>query len=228
MINLSTIAQSYTSDPALSSSYTYTTTTADPAAAAAAGGVMLVTFLLMLPLFIVMLIAMWKIFVKAGRPGWQAIVPIYSSWVLFEIAGYPGWWALLSLVPAVNLFPAVMMIVACYKIAKLFGKSDGFAIAGIFFPYITFPILAFGSAQFQGASTNAGYQGPQAPQAPQSPYQPQPQYVNSQPAPQMAGQGYQPISPSPQTPVSYGPDTQGAPANEPGNQSFTPPTNPLV
>lgn len=225
MINLSTVAQSYTSDPALSSNYTYTTTSADPAAAAAAGGIMLITFLVMLPLIVVTIIAMWKIFVKAGRPGWQSIVPIYSSWVLFEIVGYPGWWALLSLVPVVSIFPAIIMIIAYYKIAKLFGKSDGFAVASIFFPFVTFPMLAFGNAQFQGANSSAGGQGPQAPQAP---YQQQPRFVNNQPSPQMAGPSYQPAPPSAQKPVSYGANPQGAPANESDSQSFIPPTNPLV
>jgi hypothetical protein len=46
----------------------------------------------------------WKIFEKAGRPGWEAIIPLYSAYILLKIVGKPGWWLLLYLIPFVILY----------------------------------------------------------------------------------------------------------------------------
>lgn len=96
---------------------------------------------------LVMIIAMWKLFSKAGRPGWAAIVPIYNIIVMIDIAGLEWWYLLLLLVPIAN-------IVAIFKIyigvAENFGKSTGFGVAMIFFGIICMPILAFGSAEYVG------------------------------------------------------------------------------
>lgn len=102
------------------------------------------TLVIVILLFI---IPVWKIFKKLGRPGWAAIIPIYNTWVLFEIVGYPGWWALLSIIPIVNLFPLVMLLVAYYKLAKIFGKSDVFAVCTVIFSVVCIPILGYGKAQ---------------------------------------------------------------------------------
>lgn len=106
--------------------------------------------LVLLVIFII--VALWKVFQKAGKPGWAAIVPIYNTWVLFEITGFPGWWAILSLVPFVSIFPAVVAIIATFRLAKLFGKGTGFGLGLIFLPFIFFPILGFGKATFQGTA----------------------------------------------------------------------------
>lgn len=142
--------------------YTYTTYTTTSSSDGALAGVVLFIWLIALILGIFMAVCLWRIFAKAGKPGWAAIVPVYNGWVLFEIVGYPGWWAILSLIPFVNIFPAIMMLVAYYKLGKLFGKSDLFSILLIFFPVILLPVLAFGSAQ-----PNAGVAaGPVAPAVP--------------------------------------------------------------
>ena len=96
---------------------------------------------------LVLIIAMWKIFTKAGKPGWAAIIPFYNTWVLLEIVGRPGWWLVLYFIPFVNL---VMAIIVLFDLAKSFGKSGGFAIGMLLLPYIFFPILGFGKAQYQG------------------------------------------------------------------------------
>jgi hypothetical protein len=96
---------------------------------------------------IFMLIAMWKIFTKAGKPGWAAIIPIYNLWVMLEVVGRPGWWLLLMLIPGVNVVISIIVIV---DLAKSFGKEGGFAIGLILLPYIFFPILGYGKAQYQG------------------------------------------------------------------------------
>ena len=43
----------------------------------------------------------WRIFEKAGQPGWAAIIPIYNVIVLLEIVGRPLWWIIL----AISSFP---------------------------------------------------------------------------------------------------------------------------
>jgi hypothetical protein len=99
--------------------------------------------------FIVLMVAaMWKMFSKAGQPGWAAIIPIFNTYVLCKVAGRPGWWLILLLIPFVNL---IIWIILCIDIAKNFGKGAGFGIGLILLPFIFFPILGFGSAQYQGA-----------------------------------------------------------------------------
>ena len=96
---------------------------------------------------IFMLVAMWKIFTKAGKPGWAAIIPFYNIWVMLEMVGRPGWWLLLFFIPGVNV---VMAIIVMVDLAKSFGKSGGFVFGLILLPYIFFPILGFGKAQYVG------------------------------------------------------------------------------
>ena len=114
---------------------------------AVAAGVLIVYYLIMLALLILMLVAMWKVFVKAGRPGWGAIVPFYNTYCLFDMSFGNGWLFLLLLVPCVNV---VMEIIMMVKLAQAFGKSGGFAVGLIFLPVIFVPMLGFGDAQYIG------------------------------------------------------------------------------
>ena len=98
--------------------------------------------------FVILMIAgLWKTFSKAGQPGWAAIIPIYNLIVLCQVAGRPIWWFLLLLI----CFP-IFYIIICIDIAKRFGKGGGFAVGLIFLPFIFFPMLGFGSAQYQGGA----------------------------------------------------------------------------
>jgi hypothetical protein len=106
------------------------------------------TWFIWLIVAVVMLVAMWKIYVKAGKPGWASIVPIYNIIVWLEIVNRPIWWVLLTLIPFVNF---VVVIILYLDTAKAFGKSAGFGVFSIFFPYVAFPILGFGDAQYVGA-----------------------------------------------------------------------------
>ncbi len=99
-----------------------------------------------------MLAAMWKVFTKAGQPGWAILIPIYNLYVLCKIAGRPGWWLILCLIPFVNL---IIFIILDIDIAKNFGKGAGFGIGLLLLPFIFFPILGFGSAQYQGGAATA-------------------------------------------------------------------------
>lgn len=93
------------------------------------------------------LIAMWKVFTKAGKPGWAVLIPVYNLFVLLEIVGRPAWWLILMLIPLVNF---VIMFILAFDLAKSFGKGAGFALGLIFFNLIFFLILGFGSAQYVG------------------------------------------------------------------------------
>jgi hypothetical protein len=101
---------------------------------------------------ILLIAAMWKVFSKAGQPGWACIIPIYNIYVLCKIAGRPGWWVLLMLIPFVNF---IILIIIDIDIAKAFGKGVGFGIGLVLLPFIFFPILGFGSAQYQGSAASA-------------------------------------------------------------------------
>ena len=113
------------------------------------GGVLIILIILAFALF--MIVSYWKVFEKAGQPGWGVLIPIYNILLLLKIAGKPGWWILLYLIPLVNI---VIGIIVCIDIAKNFGKDAGFGIGLAFLGIIFYPILAFGSAQYQGTSQN--------------------------------------------------------------------------
>lgn len=103
--------------------------------------------LLYIALIGLIIVSMWKIFTKAGKPGWAALVPIYNIIVLQEIVGKPAWWIVLYLIPLVNL---VIAIWTTNLLAKSFGNSEGFTIGLLFLPFIFYPVMAFGNASYQG------------------------------------------------------------------------------
>lgn len=100
---------------------------------------------------IFMIVVYWKLYDKAGKPGWAAIIPVYNLWILYEIAGLPGWLSLLVLIPFVGLAAVfVVGIIAAIKIAPLFGKESAFSVGLILLPVVFYPILAFGKAEYVG------------------------------------------------------------------------------
>jgi hypothetical protein len=103
-----------------------------------------------LVLVLVTIVALWKVFQKAGEPGWAVIVPIYNVVVMLRIAGRPLWWFLLFFIPIVSLIPSIMIPV---DIAKRFGKGTGFGLGLAFLPFIFYPILGFGDARVEGVWT---------------------------------------------------------------------------
>ena len=96
---------------------------------------------------LLLIVAMWKVFTKAGQPGWASIIPIYNLYVWCKIVGRPWWWILLMLIPFVNF---IVGIILCIDMAKSFGKGAGFGIGLALLGIIFWPILGFGSAQYQG------------------------------------------------------------------------------
>ena len=113
-----------------------------------AGGVVGCMFVLIyFGLIAVVIAGAWKMFVKAGQPGWAAIVPIYNIYIWCKIVGRPGWWVVLLFIPIVSI---IFAIILCVDLAKAFGKGVGFAIGIIFLGFIFIPILGFGDAKYQG------------------------------------------------------------------------------
>ena len=103
--------------------------------------------LIYLLIVVLMLVSMWKIFEKAGRQGWEGIIPIYNIYVMLQIINRPWWWLLIIIfVPIANL---VFSIILLHEFLAKFGKGVGFTIATIFFGFITLPMLAFGDATFK-------------------------------------------------------------------------------
>ena len=97
------------------------------------------------------IISMWKVFSKAGQPGWASIIPIYNTYILLKIGGKPWWWLLLFLVPIANIVVAIWMI---NMVSKSFGKTEAFTVGLILLPFIFWPILAFGDAKYLGPYGN--------------------------------------------------------------------------
>lgn len=117
----------------------------DDGGGALLGGGLIAYFCCFGIVWLLMIAAMWKIFVKAGQPGWAAIVPIYNNYVMQEIVGREAWW----LAIAIFLGP-IWWIVINLDLAKSFGKEMVWGIGLILLPVVFYPLLGFGDAQYQG------------------------------------------------------------------------------
>ena len=131
-------------------SYSTTSTTMDWAAFWAAYGAILIISALV---GIFLIVCRWIIYNKAGKPGWASLIPFYNEWVLFEIGGRKGPYVFFMLIPCAGpIIYLVFEIKALLEIAKRFGKDTTFGVLSIFFPFVTFPILAFSDAKYNVAA----------------------------------------------------------------------------
>ena len=112
---------------------------------AAVAGMGMVGFVIWLAVMAFFIYCGWKIYVKAGQPGWAVIIPIYNVIVMLKIIGKPWWWILGLLIPFVNF---VVIILIAVNLAKVFGKGTGFAVGLILLSFIFYPILALGDATY--------------------------------------------------------------------------------
>jgi hypothetical protein len=106
------------------------------------GGVFLVIWLIVM---VAVAAGAWKVFEKAGEPGWSALVPFYNAFVFARIAGREPLWGALLLIPCVNFITLPMV---CIDVARKFGKDTIYGIGLAFLGIIFFPMLGFGSAQY--------------------------------------------------------------------------------
>lgn len=95
---------------------------------------------LIIGLIILPIVSYWKLFEKAGKPGWAAIVPIYSTLVLLEIINKPWYWLLLMIIP---FFGIIWAVWAINLFVKSFGKDEGYTIGVLFLPFVFLPLMAF-------------------------------------------------------------------------------------
>ena len=101
---------------------------------------------------LIAIVAMWRIFEKAGEPGWAVLVPFYGAYVFFKITWGNGWLFFLALIPIVQI---IVLIITMFKLATSFGKSGGFAVGLIFLSVIFYCILAFDQSQYVGVPQSA-------------------------------------------------------------------------
>jgi hypothetical protein len=104
-----------------------------------------VTYMIEFAVYIIVCAGLWKMFLKAGKPGWAAIIPVYNGIVMLEIIEKPIWWIVLCFIPIVNIVIGVMIVL---ELAKVYGQSAGFAVGMILLPFIFYPILGFGDATY--------------------------------------------------------------------------------
>jgi len=123
-----------------------TASTMDPAAATA---FLIIMVLFMIPAMIILaisIVGMWKMFTKAGKPGWASIIPVYNGMILAEIAGRPSWWGLGYLISPLSL---VVAIIFGIDIARRFGRSDVFGVIALgIFSGIGYILLGFGNDSY--------------------------------------------------------------------------------
>jgi hypothetical protein len=112
----------------------------------------IIYMILVLAISVVQIIGMWKTFKKAGKQGWEAIVPFYNIWTLFEISGYPGAYMFFAFIPCAGpIILLVFEIMAAISLSKKFNKSGGFAALLILVPVVGYCILGFGNDEYDAS-----------------------------------------------------------------------------
>lgn len=212
-------------------------------------------YLIFLAIFVVPTIAgLWKVFEKAGKPGWAALIPIYINIVWLEVAGESLLWLLVGLVLIIPVLGWLAWVgVSIYlsmDMARSFGKDPGFGVGLALLPFIFYPILGFGPDRYLGPAGKqrqvgsgypsyppyaggyppSGYPPSGYPAAPGYPQGPAPGgYPQPGGYPPAPGSGY----PSPPAPGGYpqpggsgSPPTSGYPAPPPPPPPAPPPPAP--
>lgn len=110
-------------------------------------GFFIIWLIVCLAIVAILVAGMWKVFTKAGQPGWAAIIPIYNIYIMTKIGGKPGYWTFLCLIPVVNYIFSIWLY---NMISKSFGKDEGFTVGLVLLGIVFWPILGFGSAKYMG------------------------------------------------------------------------------
>lgn len=158
-----------------------------------------VVWIIAMGMCVLQIIAMWKIFTKANKPGWASIVPIYNIYTLLQIAEVPTWYLLLLIIPVANIYATFKMYI---ELAHKFGKDTGFGIGLVLLNPVFILVLAFGSATYNGNS-NMGYQNT----------------MNGSVNNMNSNMNTQPVTPT-QTPIQNANTSFELPKTEPAKQEF--------
>lgn len=109
--------------------------------------IMTVSFFLYFLIIITNLIGLWKVFEKAGYPGWAAFIPLYNVYILVRIVDLPVLFILFYFIPVINIMAHAY---TCFKLAQCFNKGLLYTVGLFFLPFIFIPVLGFGKSQFTG------------------------------------------------------------------------------
>lgn len=127
--------------------YTYGSTSSDAAATGLLALFSGVYLMIILVMAVISIIALWRVFTKAGEPGWGSLIPFYNLYLLFKISWGNGWMFLFTFVPVANL---IVSLIAYYKLCRAFGHGVGFFFGLLFLYPIFIMILAFDSSEYLG------------------------------------------------------------------------------
>jgi hypothetical protein len=108
-------------------------------------GLVIVGFILVIALCVLVVISGWRIYQKAGKPGWASLIPFYNMTTLLQMVNKPLWWVVLLLVPVLNI---IIYLILAVRLAHVFGKGRWFGVGLLFLPFIFGPVLAFGKAEY--------------------------------------------------------------------------------
>lgn len=122
----------------------------------AAAGIGAGAITIYLILLVLTYVGLWKIFEKAGKPGWAAIIPIYNAIVLIEIVGKPTIWILWLIIPCTSPIFGIWLV---NLLSKSFGKTEGYTVGIVLLPFVFIPLLGFGDAKYLGPSAKEAQNG---------------------------------------------------------------------
>ncbi len=189
------------------------------------GGLLIVLGIFLLAWAVFYVIGLWKMFEKAGQPGWKAIVPYYNTWTLVEIVGLNWYWFLVAMVStiisilgleALSFIGTVANVVAnvniYYNLSKKFNKDTSWVVLSVFFGFVTIPMLGYsktevwnnaasvtpnGAFDAKNGVSNQQQGTPQPMNMNQQPVNPQPMNMNQQTMQQTVSQEnvQQPVNP---------------------------------
>jgi len=115
-------------------------------------GIITAYLVIVIPIVLIAIVAMWRIFTKAGQPGWAVLIPFYNLYVYTQMVKRPGWWMLLYFASAIPVIGSIGVLIVSImdslRLAKLFGKTAGFGVGIILLGIVFLPILAFGDADY--------------------------------------------------------------------------------
>ena len=135
----------------------YTTSAASTASSSDVGGIVATIlglgfffWLLVIAACVLVLVARWKVFKKANVDGWEALIPVHNDIVELNLGGVKTYWWFLNLIAICGIGPLVVTFWRSIALAKAFGKGAGFGVLLALFPFVCYPILAWGSAEYVG------------------------------------------------------------------------------
>lgn len=134
----------------------------------------LILGLLVIAYLVFYTVCLWKLFKKAGKNGWEALIPFYNTYVLVEIAGLNWWYFLIAISGTIasmlriegltwltNIASLAVNFFIFYNLAKKMNKEPmGIAIAGVFVPGIMIPVLGLSKSYEYDSSVAVSPNGP--------------------------------------------------------------------